>query len=95
MSKPVETITKLTISLSRPLHLGNGTTVEELKVREPEVRDFRTASQQSSNAVDREVIVAARCCGLVLEDMDSLAWRDYQKVQKFLFGEDDRDGDAE
>lgn len=95
MSKPVEPITQLTITLSRPLLLADGTAVEQLKVREPEVRDFRTASHQSNNAVDREVIVAARCCGLVLEDMDSLAWKDYQKVQKFLFGEDNSNGDAE
>lgn len=95
MSKQVESVIKTTITLSRPLNLGNGETIQELKVREPEVRDFRTASQQSANAVDREIIVAARCCGLVLEDMDSLSWKDYQKVQKFLFGEDGNSGNAE
>ncbi|MDH2999932.1 hypothetical protein A1D23_07495 [Chelonobacter oris] len=94
MSKSVEPIAQTTITLSRPLVLDDKT-IETLKIREPEVRDFRIANQQGNNAVDREVIVAARCCGLVLEDMDGIAWKDYQKIQKFLFGENDSEGNAE
>lgn len=95
MSKQTEAVIKFTVSLSRPLHLANGETLTELKLREPEVRDFRVSSQQATNSADREIIVAARCCGLVLEDMDNLAWKDYQKVQTFLFGEDNTDGNTE
>lgn len=95
MSKPVEPVGQTVIVLSRPYQLADGTVIEQLKVREPEVRDFRIANQQGKDGVDREVIVAARCCGLVLEDMDVLKWKDYQKVQRFLFGEDNTDGDVE
>lgn len=95
MSKPVEAMTKATITLSRPLQLADGSAIETLKLREPEVKDFRVASQQAQSNVDREVIVVARCCGLVLEDVDKLAWKDYVNVQRFLFGEDGLDTNAE
>lgn len=86
---------RTTIKLLSPIALADGTTLEEVKVREPVVKDFRVASQQSSTAEDREIIVAARCCGLVLEDMDSITWKDYKQIQRFLFGESSEDGDIE
>lgn len=95
MSKPVEHISNV-FQLSRPLLLANGETLTEVKVREPEVRDFRISSQQAKIPEEREVIVVARCCGLVLEDVDSMKWADYQKIQTFLFASDDADkGSAE
>ncbi|QIW15854.1 hypothetical protein A4G20_05665 [Pasteurellaceae bacterium RH1A] len=94
MSKPVEPTSNL-INLSSPLNLADGTSLDALKVREPTVKDFRVSSQQSHNQEEREVIVVARCCGLTIEDLDSLKWKDYKKVQRFLFGEDDSEGHAE
>ncbi|ACL32525.1 phage tail assembly protein [Glaesserella parasuis] len=95
MSKKVEVLSDGKITLSRPLMLSDGSTIETLELREPEVRDFRIAAQQGNNNVDRETIVAARCCNLVVEDMDKMKWKDYVKVQKFLFGEDGSDGNTE
>jgi len=45
MSQKVDAV-RTTIKLSSPVQLPDGTTLEELKVREPLVKDFRTASQQ-------------------------------------------------
>lgn len=95
MSKLTETVTAFTLKLSRPLHLADGKTVEELKVREPEVRDYRIAGQQGKSSIDNELIVTARCCGLVVEDLDRLTFKDYKKLQTFLFGEEDSNRDAE
>ena len=93
MSQKVDAV-RTTIKLSSPVQLPDGTTPEELQVREPLVKDFRTASQQGKTNEDREIIVAALCCGLVLEDMDLIKWKDYVQVQRFLFGSDDTDGDV-
>lgn len=93
MSQKVNAV-RTTIKLSSPIQLLDGTTLEELKVREPLVKDFRTASQQGKTSEDREIIVAALCCDLMLEDMDLIKWKDYVQVQRFLFGTDDSDGDA-
>nr|WP_314740877.1 phage tail assembly protein [uncultured Haemophilus sp.] len=94
MSQKVDAV-RTTIKLSSPINLPDGTTLEELKVREPLVKDFRTASQQGKTAEDREIIVAALCCSLVLEDMDLIKWKDYVQIQRFLFGASSEDGDAE
>ncbi|MDN3211634.1 phage tail assembly protein [Haemophilus sp. SZY H51] len=93
MSQKVDAV-RTTIKLSSPVQLPDGTMLEELKVREPLVKDFRIASQQGKTAEDREIIVAALCCGLVLEDMDLIKWKDYVQIQRFLFGSDDTDGDV-
>lgn len=94
MSQKTDAI-RTTIKLSAPITLGDGSTLDEVKAREPVVKDFRTASQQGKTAEDREIIVASRCCGLVLEDMDLIKWKDYIQIQRFLFGESREDGDAE
>ncbi|BFU65386.1 phage tail assembly protein [Rodentibacter abscessus] len=94
MSQKTDAV-RTTIKLSAPISLADGTVLEELKVREAVVKDFRTASQQGKTAEDREIIVAARCCDLVLEDMDLIKWKDYIQIQRFLFGTEREDGDAE
>ena len=94
MSQKIDAV-RTTIKLSSPVQLPDGTTLDELKVREPLVKDFRTASQQGKTNEDREIIVAALCCGLVLEDMDLIKWKDYVQIQRFLFGASSEDGDAE
>lgn len=88
MSKNVQPITK-EFTLSCPISVADGTVLEKLKVREPVVKDFRIASQQAKEVVEREVIIVARCTDLQLEDLDALKWKDYQKIQQFLFGDDD------
>lgn len=87
MSKTVQPITHI-IKLSAPVSLADGSIIEEINVREPTVRDFRKSSQQSKNAEERELIVAAMCCGLTIEDLELIKWKDYQKIQKFLFADD-------
>lgn len=88
MSKAVEPIKNL-IKLSTPIVLVDGKTLEEIKVREPIVKDFRRATQLAKSAEDREMIVVAACCDLTLEDLELLSWKDYSKVRTFLFGQDD------
>ena len=94
MSQKVDAV-RTTIKLSSPINLPDGTVVEEVKVREPLVKDIRVAGQQGKTSEEREIIVAALCCGLVQEDMDLIKWKDYQQIQRFLFGANDEDGDAE
>ncbi|MGZ7906781.1 phage tail assembly protein [Haemophilus sp. SZY H53] len=94
MSQKVDAV-RTTIKLSSPINLPDGTVIEEVKVRDPLVKDFRIASQQGKTAEDREIIVAALCCGLVLEDMDLIKWKDYVQIQRFLFGASSEDRDAE
>ncbi|EJP29453.1 Mu-like prophage FluMu protein gp41 [Haemophilus sputorum HK 2154] len=94
MSQKVDAV-RTTIKLSSPIHLAGGILVEELKVREPLVKDIRVAGQQGKTSEEREIIVAALCCGLVQEDMDLIKWKDYQQIQRFLFGSDSEDGDTE
>lgn len=93
MSQKVDAV-RTTIKLSSPINLPDGTVVEEVKVREPLVKDIRLAGQQGKTSEEREIIVAALCCGLVQEDMDLIKWKDYVQVQRFLFGSDDTDGDV-
>lgn len=93
MSQKVDAV-RTTIKLSSPINLPDGTVVEEVKVREPLVKDIRVAGQQGKTSEEREIIVAALCCGLVQEDMDLIKWKDYLQIQRFLFGAGE-DGDAE
>lgn len=94
MAKKVEQTTT-TLSLIIPLTLASGEVLEALNVRMPLVKDFRLANQQAKNSVESELVVIARCCGLVLEDLDNLTWKDYQRLQTFFFGSEDRQGDTE
>ncbi|WP_112082734.1 phage tail assembly protein [Haemophilus influenzae] len=94
MSQKVDAV-RIIIKLSSPINLPDGTVVEEVKVREPLVKDIRLAGQQGKTSEEREIIVAALCCGLVQEDMDLIKWKDYLQIQRFLFGASSEDGDAE
>lgn len=88
MSMKVEALTNV-IRLSTSITLADGTTLEEVKVREPLVKDFRRAAQLEKTSEAREIVIIATCCGLAVEDLDLFTWKDYRKISVFLFGEDD------
>ncbi|OBX04265.1 hypothetical protein QV08_12405 [Gallibacterium salpingitidis] len=90
MSMKVEALTNV-IHLSAPITLADGTTLEEVKVREALVKDFRRAAQLAKSSEEREIIIIATCCGLTVEDIELIAWKDYRKISTFLFGEDDNE----
>lgn len=87
MSMKVEALTNV-IRLSTPIALADGTTLEEVKVREPLVKDFRRSAQLAKSNEEREIILIAVCCGLTVEDIDQMTWKDYRKISSFLFGDD-------
>lgn len=87
MSMKVEALTNV-IRLSTPIALADGTTLEEVKVREPLVKDFRRSAQLAKSNEEREIILIAACCGLTVEDIDQMTWKDYRKISSFLFGDD-------
>lgn len=58
-----------------------GRTVDRVVMREPLVSDMREADRRSRSDLDKEAIVIAKISGINEEDLDTLSWPQYRKLQ--------------
>lgn len=70
-----------TITLSKPVTI-NGTSVTELRMREPKVKDMRIARKGTPDDADQEIALFANLCEVRPADIDELSLVDYKKIQE-------------
>lgn len=73
----------ITITLTFPITLGTGETLDTLSVRRAKVKDIRKMSEHK-NDVDKEMHLLSALTGLVPEDLDNLDISDYAKLQEAM-----------
>lgn len=68
------------ITLSRDFDIG-GTKVKALRMREPTVKDQRTAFSVSQDMGEREAAIFQNLCELAPAELDRLPLKDYARLQ--------------
>lgn len=72
-----------TITLLKPVTLGDGRLLEKLTVRAMTIGDVRSAAHVD-NDILRELHILTRLTGLVPEDLDMLGYSDYKQLQNLF-----------
>ena len=73
----------ISITLTFPITLGTGETLDTLSVRRAKVKDIRKMSEHQNDA-DKEMHLLSALTGLVPEDLDNLDISDYAKLQEVM-----------
>lgn len=71
----------ITITLDYPITDGNGNQINEITLRRIKVKDMRKA-RAKKDAVDMEIELIHMITGLLPEDIESMDFADYQKIQE-------------
>ncbi len=72
-----------TITLNNPITV-DGTSVSELTVRRPKVRDYLTIERLNGSDLSKEVTLTANLTSVAKEAIEELDIADYVKVQEVL-----------
>lgn len=73
----------ISITLTFPITLGTGETLDTLSVRRAKVKDIRKMNEHKNDA-DKEIHLLSALTGLVPEDLDNLDISDYAKLQEVM-----------
>lgn len=73
------------ITLSRAIDIG-GTKTTALRMREPTVKDQRTAFKSSEDMGEREAAMFQNLCEIAPADLDRLPLKDYARLQDAYAG---------
>jgi Phage tail assembly chaperone proteins, E, or 41 or 14 len=71
-----------TIKLIYPIE-SNGSTISEVKIRRPKVRDIRSI-KKSQEPIESEVTLLSNLCEMTPEEIESLDMEDYGQLQSAL-----------
>ncbi len=87
MSRPTEPAKteSVKIVLARPL-TNQGTTLAELEMRRPKLKDHIAANKASNDELESECALFAALCGVNPEDMTEMDMADYRKLQEAYRG---------
>ena len=75
---------RVTVALTRPAE-ANGLTVDKLSLRAPTVRDIRSAQGGAGDEEQRELNLFASLAEVGVKDLESLALKDYTRLQTGYF----------
>jgi hypothetical protein len=74
-----------TIKLTHPI-TSNGSTITEIRMRRPKVKDMRIARKGTEDSAEQEIRLFANLCEISPDDIDALDLSDYGKIQEVFRG---------